>query len=353
MTGSSLTAFKENEKWGYKNNMGKVVIDPVYLYVPTDFKFFTEILVDADDQENSVYYLYDRSGNRLFSFNDLIEEEIFGVFRFKETNLFLVDVYDFAGNEQTAMVNETGKVVIPPTFDSIEAVGEGLFKVYFTNPNEKVDELGNLIVNKYGVYDSEGKEVFAPQFSSIEDFDDSVAIALLNDQAMLISNKGIIIKGSESKSIEKVTKCHYILHKENGSQLFIWPDRFGKIYDYIESVDNINTYFIAGKNAKAILVDSHLNDLGEYESLLEDSDRLLARKNNKWGIIDYRNGVISDFLFDHIDFFDEKSYVIRLNQKYGLIDKMGQEIIPATFETDDLLFEKFNVPDRKRNIELR
>ncbi len=121
--GPQLIPYNENEKWGYKNESGTIVIDAVFDYAP-EFRFNTELLIEIGEDGNSLYYLYDRSGNRLFCFNELFEEDISEVNRFAESELFFVDVYDWTSRELSGMVDEQGNIIIPPKFDSIEPVGE-------------------------------------------------------------------------------------------------------------------------------------------------------------------------------------------------------------------------------------
>ena len=307
-------------------------------------------LIETDEEENSIFYLYDRSGNRLFYFNKLFEEEIASVYRYKDTALFLVDVYDWAGNELTGMVNEEGALVIPALFDSIEDVGEGLFKVFYNNPNDTLNELGDVVKNKYGVYEDTGKEIFSPQFDAVEDFDRRISIAEIGSKAVLIHRNGNMVRSTESKSIDRVSRMHYILHKNEGDQLFIRPDDFGGIYDYADLIDNRNVYFIASKAGKSILIDLYMKEVATYDALFDDSDFLLVGQKEKWGVINYHNEIIVPFTYDHLDYFDDTRYLVKQGGKFGLIQKTGKQTDPCIHDDAQLLFEKYKVPNRTRNL---
>lgn len=248
----SLTPFQQNEKWGYQNNQGKVVIDPIFDYAP-EFKFQTELLVETSEAGDSQYYLYDRSGNRLFCFNELFEEDIAEINRYKESALFFVDVYDWTGRELSGMVNEQGQIIIPAKFISIESIGKDVFKVGYINTDELSET--DIVKMKYGVYDSTGKEIFVPQFSEVGEFECSFGIADLNGKQVLINNSGIVVAGTEANSIERVSRMHYFLYHDNGVQLFIRPDEFGGTYDNIRSIQGNNIYFIAERKGLSVLID--------------------------------------------------------------------------------------------------
>ncbi len=185
-----LIPYSENEKWGYKNEDGKIVIDPVFDYAP-EFRFNTELLIETGEDSYSRYYLYSPSGTRLFCFNDLFDEDISEINRFRESELFFVDVYDWTSRELCGMVDEQGSIIIPPKFDSIEPVGEDLFKVGFVEI-EGLQETARVKM-KYGIYHRNGKEIFAPQFDEVGDFENGVALAELNGKEIQISNAGFIL----------------------------------------------------------------------------------------------------------------------------------------------------------------
>jgi len=68
-----------------------------------------------------------------------------------------------------------------------------------------------------------------------------------------------------------------------------------------------------------------------YDDLVTISDDLLiAKKNNKYGIINSSNKTIIDFKYDGIEAIDNY-YVVLLNDKIGVIDKDGKEIIPINY----------------------
>ncbi len=113
------------------------------------------------------------------------------------------------------MVNEEGEIIIPPVYDTIEEVGESMFKVFYSNPLDKKNEDGTVIKNKYGLYDSTGSEIFSPQFDEIGDFDRRIAIASIGETEVLINAKGEIIQGTQSESIDRVSRMHYILHHKD------------------------------------------------------------------------------------------------------------------------------------------
>ena len=71
-----------------------------------------------------------------------------------------------------------------------------------------------------------------------------------------------------------------------------------------------------------------------YDSITVRRDEIVLRKNDKWGII-----IMDDNLFippdkyDYISKFFNNIACIKINNKYGLINKKGEEITPIIYDS--------------------
>lgn len=69
-----------------------------------------------------------------------------------------------------------------------------------------------------------------------------------------------------------------------------------------------------------------------YESAPSFSEGLAQVKlNDKWGVIDKDGNIVAPCKYDYIGGFSEGLAKVRLNGKYGFIDKEGREVIPCEY----------------------
>jgi hypothetical protein len=89
-------------------------------------------------------------------------------------------------------------------------------------------------------------------------------------------------------------------------------------------------------NIKYGMVDIKKNTIisMEYQELRQCVfNRLLAKKDNKWGMVDYNKKEITPFNYDDM-VATETGAIVVVNGKYGFIDLTGKELIPFIY--DDL-----------------
>ena len=71
----------------------------------------------------------------------------------------------------------------------------------------------------------------------------------------------------------------------------------------------------------------------EYESIGYFSDKIPVMKNKKWGFFDVKLGKIKiPFQYDDALYFSNYGFLVKKNNKWGIINKNNEEIVPFLFE---------------------
>ena len=67
----------------------------------------------------------------------------------------------------------------------------------------------------------------------------------------------------------------------------------------------------------------------------------VANKDNKWGFIDRNGNEVIPCKYDYADWFSEKLILVELNDKWGFIDKDGNEVVPCKYNPDKETYINF------------
>jgi serine/threonine protein kinase len=84
----------------------------------------------------------------------------------------------------------------------------------------------------------------------------------------------------------------------------------------------ISFYFLSGNKA-----ETSTNQIENIENI----QLVPFRKGNEWGFSDVNKKLIIDAKYDEVGFFSEGLAVVRIDGKYGYIDKTDKEIIPLKY----------------------
>lgn len=80
----------------------------------------------------------------------------------------------------------------------------------------------------------------------------------------------------------------------------------------------------------------------QYDELRPTNDHYyIAKKADKYGIIDIYNDVVTDFVYDSFECisYEKDYYCASINGKYGIIDKFGRIIAPFIFDEISTMLE--------------
>lgn len=314
----------------------------------------------------------------------------------KTTNDY-IHVYQ---NWKVSLVNLAGKQLFPFLYDEVSFLVEGL-----------------IAVRKglsWGYINSEGKETIPFQYQYTWCFSEGLAFVFRNYFAGYIDKSGVEIipcKYLDAKSFSEglaavQSGLYYGYINKEGNEIIPFeydeaePFKFGLaivasdelygcidrnnrkviplIYDGISRVSD--EYFYAygsgkdylidhqGKkhhierNVKALLSSHFVDEVPDASIIYSDyqyPNSLMkyqviepfnfgfasARLNNRWGVIDTSGNQIIPCIYDEVSFFDNRCIIVNLNEKEGLIDIQHHFILP-------LEFDEIGAPDQLGVIEV-
>ena len=328
---------KTNEKWGYLDKSGGVLINNQFELV----EWFSEgyAVVKKDDKFGYI--------NKLGEI--VIPVQFDDALRFHK-GFALVEVDELFG-----MIDRNGDYIINPQYEDLGVLKDGL--CYF----EK-DEL-------FGYFDEKGITRLAAQYTEAYDFQEGLAVVSKNDYYGLIDVYGTTLFPFKYESLKPFKKGYYLVEQdEYYGVLSIKGDTLIPVkYDYIgkpkngftivELDDEFNfvdstgklvfqnwfeTYpeykllatfhngyckvkFEKGYNLLDTngtkLMKKEVEDIGPFGELIAFS------KNQEWGYMNTKGQVVIQPTFDFAQSFSGGNAIVRTEPFYGLIDAKGEYVI--------------------------
>ena len=226
---------------------------------------------------------------------DVNKSEFEGLFRIRQ-------------NGKTGFIDRTGKVVIPPQSDlNIPDYGEypefkaGLAQIEIQTDGPKSNVLSN---SKFGFVDTNGTVVVPPQYDSVYDFSEGLALVQMNHRYGFIDTTGRVVIPLQ------------------------WQ-RAGYFYDGLAHVCiDINCGYIDKTGQVVIPMQFNLaNDFSEGLALAGIKDKLGYIDRSGRMVIEWREGQ-SD-----AGRFSEGLASIKIGEKHGFIDKTGQIVNKPEYDS--------------------
>ncbi len=173
--GNTPTPFKENEKYGYKDAHGKVIIAPVFIIAN---EFSKEGIASVLDQDG-------------WAFINMTGDIIVRPFVIDNgPDYFLEGVARFTLNGKFGFFNIMGEIVIEPQFDFASSFHESLAAFCHGCSQKSQGEHHIIQGGKWGYIDHTGNIVIAPIFESAGDFSNEKAKVVLRGQSAWIDHRG-------------------------------------------------------------------------------------------------------------------------------------------------------------------
>lgn len=364
----------ENDKYGYINSNGQIVINPIYDEAE-DFNMEGTAVVFVDRE----YFLINKRGERISNKYQLMD------FRFQDNGVIETinggEVSDFLGYNSVSggkkgYINLKGEVIIENgKYDEIGWGGSLGFK------DSKIEQI--KLNGKYGLIDNTGKVLIEPIYESIEknEYSKIAKVKFNNKYGILNFNGDIIvpinyseIRGSFSKHsgfisafkdnntylinrkgqiVKTYEKKMYIGNFDDGIYRLGDPDikKMGLIdslgnpitdfiFDNISSINNGLAMFTDGQTKKYGFIDKSGKIVikakytpEKYKSVTPSDSLIAVKLENKYGFIDYAGNQIIDFKFDKASDFEKGYSVVKYNNKFGLINKNGEFIVEPIYDT--------------------
>lgn len=303
-----LKPFESNGFYGYKNELGEVIIEPQYQYARKFIENYAVITQNdslgvIDKQNKQIiptkYEYLSYVGNNKF---------VFG-YRAK-----------YFGEYNLGIITSQNKIILPPKYYHIKPekdffiVNKQSYKII---DNSEVNDTRE-ITNKYGVVDSLGNEILEPIFSWIQFLSNNFIIATkeLNGNYALFDNK-----------FKQLTEFKYMV--------------IGEFYDGLSKVREGNYFgYINTKGEEVIKCQYDLNYIF-IDSLA------IARKNGKAGIINTKNETVLDFKYQSLGIPFKKQVVASDSLKWGIVN--FKDKILLEFNYDNVLSEFKGITALEKN----
>jgi hypothetical protein len=344
-----VAAVEYNNKYGFINKDNKVIIDFKYDYAVC----FKEGL-SAVGKNNKIGFI-DIRGNVIIPII------------YDEATAFVDGISAVGINKKVGFINKEGKYITELKYDDLSFLSDGFINVKLNK--------------KWGYLDSNGKEVIEFKFDYASPFYDGYAYVGENGKFGFIDKTGKYIfepileflpDTSFNKSIQMENISNYNLRVENGyftrtfflnktnrfvnglskiieNKKYGFIDKNGNkiiptIYDYalpfkgelaLVEIKNNNEniyYYINNKNEKKL---SFLYPLIPVTNNIDiEFLHIVDKKNNEVILMDLNGKELFRIKDKKVGFFDNSEYAIIVTQKnkFGLIDRIGKEVIPPIYD---------------------
>lgn len=309
-----LAAVVMDGKYGFINKLGKLIIPCVYDGVGE----FNEgrCIVERDEK----WGMIDRNNKLLLGF--LYED--------------LGDVSDgliyLSKGEMYGYANMNGVLVIPEKFE--EAYD-------FYKKQAKVEEDG-----KYGMINSSGEYLIQPEYEELTPLTDSLLLCTLNGRKGLITRNGTTVIppkydqiGAFKDGLALVSHSDTVEYIDISGNVVI-SKGYRTFPNFLSKGEfNQGTAIVYNKKGKYGKINTYGNSVTdiEYDNLGRGSKYVPFEKKGVWGLLSSSNKVLIPAKYESIDVVDEKYIVARMMDSIGVMDFVGNLLIPFEFSEVEYL----------------
>ncbi|MBP9069321.1 MAG: WG repeat-containing protein [Bacteroidia bacterium] len=332
-----LIPIEKNERIGFADTTGKILIEPLYDEV-SDFREGLSIVHKND----SVFFINKENVNTL--------QRIFTDALPFHNGLAPVKV-----NERWFLIDRSGEIR-SEAFDEVNELSEDLYIVKQANFYCAIDEYAQKIYpckfdklgylkNSCAYYQLEGKYGFItrsgyvhkPEFEWISDFSSTgLAIYKLNNKFGLIRNNGKILLDPKYDLIQVCTDNIYLLVLNNSYGFYSSNACFLSevIYDYekersIKFYTNGSVLKLLKKKSEALMdLNGRISiDFNTYQEIGFASNGLIRiKKNNKYGFVDRKLNQVIPFKYITATDFEDSLAIVSTKKGFSIINTNGEVI---------------------------
>lgn len=304
---NSYLVVSSNDKWGVINSKGNIVIDIKYdnmILVPDPSRAIF-ICQDNVDLENGTYtsYAIDEKSNRLFQSYDQVEamqnvDSMGNVF-------YDTTVLKVQRDGKYGLINFNGKELLAPEYTSITPLAN-VNKSFVTEKD-----------GKKGLVDNSGSIIIANIYSEIEaltdKYEDGYIVKDENNQYGLINYNTKQVLECKYSEIMNIYGSDMYIVKENGKTEVVGNDGTVKLtgaFDEAISIDNSNIIIKSNGNYGVISATGESILPNEYQYLKYAFDgNYIAEKDNKYGIINKDGSSKVDFSYSNILYSSQEGFI--------------------------------------------
>ncbi len=348
-----LVSVIEDDKWGYINENGELVIEYQFDYAGV-FNKNGIAAVAVDDN----YGLIDNSGK--FIVNP----------RFEYVSSNFSDGYAVVRKDgKYGYVDKNGELVIDCYYDSAKDFRNGYAIVLFGSVYGVIDKDGNYVINpqyedlsyayslssgknifiaekdsQYGYIDINGKTVIDFRFDSI--VPDNGTTEFINDKYAVVSvnNKKGVIDTDGKYLIDAI----YDELMYCGKNVFVFTDFNSDKKGFVTAggEETVATQFDEVSTARSGLICVKLGDYygfvdfsGKYiinpifdEANSFNNGYAVVKKGDKYSFINTKGENVVSYQFDYMSDFNSEGYaIVAVDDKYGVINDKGEYVLKCSY----------------------
>ena len=308
-TVGGLSPVKKNNRLGFVNSKGKLVVD--YLY---DVDLMTGYHYNEDDglifvKKDKKAGLLNGNGKILVS-PDLGYQEIGFFEQTSESeyqSIFFIDFYcPVKRNEKWGFINSKGKEVIKCQYEGVKPVKNGMFAF--------------CVNKKWGIKDLKGKIIIEAKFDEISDFD---YYTISSDWEGYFSLGMCPV----AKMVNKELVWGYV---NSGNELVI-PLK----YRLVGKFNNEGLSIVHGQE-NCGCINTNGKEMKPFEFDFADSEftdgLAVVSKNRKYGFIDTKCNIVIPIEFDYAGGFVKGTSAVQKDGEFYYINKIGLKVAPPKDE---------------------
>jgi len=347
---SDLRVISVNRKWGYRDQTGKIVVEPQFDYADPikEGRGLVRILLVTGvgssvipqpfNVKSSDFALVNVGGK--WGFRDR-QEKLVILPQFRENWSQVYGRYPHSKGllttqgSKSGFVDERGRVVIPLRFSEAQPFSEGLAAVELNGKGGFIDNTGRVAIaltfekvksfseglapartdNRWGYIDKTGSFVINPKYEDCSTFFDGFAAVKVADKWGLIDKTGREVA---------IPKYDFIY----------WRDGFNSELLPVEEGNHLGYINKRGELA----IEMKYGWAGSFSEGLA-----VVSINEKYGFIDSQGQVIIGLNYDDAQEFHEGLAKVKVNEKAGYIDRNGTMVIPPQFDDSQSFSEGYAV----------
>lgn len=227
-----------------------------------------------------------------------------------------VKLYPIVLNEKWGYIDRSGKIIIEPQFDYAYKFSEGLGRI----------RIGDDKTGKYGFIDSTGKFVINPQFDDAGEFSEGLACARIGSketgaygfinykgQYEIIPSYNNVSDFLDGYAIVRINNKYYFINRKGK---IVFPER----------------RYIRKRISKEVI--STIIEQGYNDSRFFSEGLAAVKIDKKWGYINKKGKIVIAPQFDEAYDFSEGLAVVIISKKFGYINRDGHFVINPYWQSN-------------------
>lgn len=264
ISAQELKPFRSDSLFGYKDSKGIVIIKPQFQYAT---KFYAGYAIVA---KNEKFGVINNENEKLLDFKYEFLRHL------DSTEVLYGRIAEYFGEFFWGVITLKGEIKIQDKYSYIEKRNNHYIVQLDSSKIISKDENGayKTIDSKYGMLDSEGKELIPCIYHRIE------------------------WKTSNLLEVNKELNGNYALFDKNGKQL----------------------------------TDFEYMVFGDFNNGIAK-----ARIENKFGFINEQGKIVIPIKYDYCNDFENGISIVKMNERFGAINQKGEEIVKPIYQYDEVV----------------